>query len=114
MSICRPTRSLIKNIETLENDSLKLLGHSIPVVLSAHPYDFLDNIGRRIYDLENFIVVANEALNAEFVTLEQIRESYVDRRYSFEFMESKFVLTSNDLLRLAHNLAFFQKLLKKL
>jgi hypothetical protein len=114
ISICRPAQNLIKDIKTLESESLKLFGQTMPAVLTAHPYDFLDNIDEQMRNLEAFINKAKEELNAEFVTLQQVREKYVNKNYSLEFDQPKFILTSQDLLQLSKKLPILQKLLKRL
>lgn len=114
MFICRPAHSLLKNVVKIEQNAITLMGHLIPIVLSAHPYDFLDNITRHVQNLELFIAAARKELNAEFVTLSQIRKNYTDRKYPFEICDSKFIVTTNDFLGFINHAPLLRKLLKSL
>lgn len=111
MLICDPPDVLLRELNIISNDSMKLAQQLLPVVLSAHSYDFLINTTKQIRDLELFITTAREKMNARFVTLEDIRKEYFNKTYQCENLESLFTVTTSDVLQYVNRVPFLRKLL---
>lgn len=68
------------------------------IVLSVHPYNFLDGIEKRLQYLEDFIVDM-KSLDAKFVTLKELRREW--KRKGEVPKEPRFIITTSDILKLA-------------
>ena len=112
MFMCNSADVLLNKIDIITYDSMKTMHQSIPIVMTAHSYDFLINTEKRTHDLELFIKRVREELNAKFVTLNEIRNDYIDRKYDLENKTAVFSLTSSDVLQYVNRVSFIRNILK--
>ena len=72
----------------------------IPIVLSAHPWNFLDSMERQLQYLEEFIVDM-KSLDVKFVTLKEIRREWLKRNKEVLGKKPRLIITASDILKLA-------------
>jgi peptidoglycan/xylan/chitin deacetylase (PgdA/CDA1 family) len=99
----------IRQIKVIMKDSLKMLRSLIPIVLTAHPYNFLSNPIERAQDLDSFIMNAKEELNARFVTLNEIGKKHSDTTYSFENQIPMLSITTSTFLHYVDRMPLLRK-----
>lgn len=69
------------------------------ITLSAHPWNFLDDIEMRLQYFEEFVADMN-SLNVKFVTLKMIRKEWLKKNREISVKKSRFIITTSDLLKL--------------
>lgn len=70
-----------------------------PIVLSVHPWNFLDDMEKRLQYLEEFILDM-KSLAVKFVTLKEIRREWLKREGETS-KKTRFIITTSDILKLA-------------
>lgn len=114
MSVVGLPYALFKDISVVTKDSLKLFEKEFPIVLTAHPYNFIDNTVEKINNLGSFIIKAKNELHAQFVTIDEVTKNYSDIVYPFENQIQPFILTTRNMFQFINRMPFLRKYMKNI